>query len=103
LSGEDRDAKLYDLYCSPDIVRVIKLRIMKWAEHVACLGERKGAYRVLGSKPGGDNLKDLVLDKMIILKLFFKKRDWAVDVIDLAQDRDRWKVFLNTVMKFWVS
>ena len=38
-------------------------------------------------------MKDLVMDRMIILKLFFKKRDWGVEEIDLAQDRDMWKVF----------
>jgi predicted RNA-binding protein with PUA domain len=76
---------------------------MRWAEHAACLGERKGAYMLLGNKPGGDNLKDLVVDGMIILKLFFKKRNWGVDVIDLAQNGNRWHTFLNTVVKFWVS
>jgi len=47
----------------------------------------------LGNKLGGDCLKDLVMDRMIILKLFFKKRNWGVEEIDLAQDRDMWKVF----------
>jgi len=41
------DKKLNDLYCSPDIVRVIKPSRMRWAGHVACMGERRGAYRVL--------------------------------------------------------
>ena len=68
---------------------VITLIRMRWAEHAACLGERKGAYRVLGNKLEGDNLK-LVVDRRIILKLSFKKKDWAVDVIDVAQDGDRW-------------
>jgi len=36
-----------DLYCSPNIVRVIKLRRMRWAGHVARMGERRGVYRVL--------------------------------------------------------
>jgi len=39
--------ELNDLYCSPSIVRVTKLRRMRWAGHVACMGERRGAYRVL--------------------------------------------------------
>jgi hypothetical protein len=97
-----RDAKLYDLYCSPDITVVIKLLRMRLAEHAACLGERKGAYRVLGSKPQGENLKNLVVDRRIILKLSFKKEDWVVDVIDVAQDGKMWQTFLNTVLKFWV-
>jgi hypothetical protein len=43
--------KLNDLYSSPNIFRVIKSRRMRWAEHVACMGERKGVYRVLLGKP----------------------------------------------------
>ena len=35
------------LYSSPNIVRVIKSRIMRWAGHVACMGEERGVYRVL--------------------------------------------------------
>ena len=42
-----------DLYCSPNIVRVIKLRIRKWAGHVARMGERRGVFRVLVGKPEG--------------------------------------------------
>jgi hypothetical protein len=39
-----------DLYCSPNIVRVIKSRRMRWAGHVARMGERRGVYRVLVGK-----------------------------------------------------
>ena len=42
-----------DLYCSPNIVRVIKSRRMRWAVHVARMGERRGVYRVLVGKPEG--------------------------------------------------
>ena len=45
--------QLNDLYCSPSIVRVKKSRRMKWAEHVARMGERRGIYRVLVGKPEG--------------------------------------------------
>jgi hypothetical protein len=41
------------MYSSPNIVQVIKLRRMRWAGHVACLGERRGIYRVLVGKPEG--------------------------------------------------
>jgi len=43
--------ELNDLYCSPNIVRVIKSRRMRWAGHVARMGEKRGAYRVLVGKP----------------------------------------------------
>jgi len=45
--------ELNDLYSSPNIVRVIKSKRMRWAEHVACMGERRGVYRVLVGKPEG--------------------------------------------------
>jgi hypothetical protein len=42
---------LNDLYSSPNIVRVIKSRKMRWAGHVARMGERGGLYWVLSGKP----------------------------------------------------
>ena len=45
--------ELNDLYCSPNIVRVITSRKMRWAGHVARMGERRGVYRVLVGKPEG--------------------------------------------------
>jgi hypothetical protein len=51
VTGECR--KLHDLYSSPNIVRVIKSRRMRWAGHVARLGEGRGVYRVVLGKPEG--------------------------------------------------
>ena len=45
--------ELNDLYFSPSILRVIKSRRLRWAEHVARMGEERGAYRVLVGKPEG--------------------------------------------------
>ena len=45
--------ELNDLYCSPNIVQVIKLRRMRWAGHVAHMGERRNMYIVLVGKPEG--------------------------------------------------
>ena len=56
VTGEWRkrhDGKLNDLYCSSNIIRVIKSRRMKWAGHVAHMGERRGAYRDLVGKSEG--------------------------------------------------
>ena len=50
VTGEWRklhNEELNDLYSSPNIVRVIKLRRMRWADHVARVGERRCVYRVL--------------------------------------------------------
>jgi hypothetical protein len=54
VTGEWRrlhNEELNDLYSSPDIIRVIKSRRMKWAAHVARMGERRSAYRILVGRP----------------------------------------------------
>jgi len=43
--------ELHDLYSSPNIIWVIKSRRMRWVGHIACMGERRGVYRVLVGKP----------------------------------------------------
>jgi hypothetical protein len=56
VTGEWRklhNEELNDLYCSSNIIRVIKSRRMRWVEHVACMEERRGVYRVLVGKPEG--------------------------------------------------
>jgi hypothetical protein len=45
--------ELYALYSSPNIIRVIKSRRLRWAGHVARMGERRGAYKALVGKPEG--------------------------------------------------
>jgi hypothetical protein len=56
VTGEWRklyNEELHDLYSSPTIVMVIKSRIMRWAGHVARMGEGRGVYRVSVGKPDG--------------------------------------------------
>ena len=48
--------ELNDLYSSPNIVRVIKSRRMRWAGHVALMGESRDIYRILVGKPEGKRL-----------------------------------------------
>ena len=60
--------ELNDLYSSPNIVRVINSRRMRWAGHVAHVGERRGVYRVLMGKPEGKS------------PLGRSKRRWEVNI-----------------------
>jgi len=100
LHNEERN----DMYSSSNIVRWIKLRRMRWAGHVARMGERKGVYRVLVGKPEGrrplgrsrrrweDNIK------MDLQKAGIGGIDW----IELALNRDRWRVLVHSAMNLRV-
>jgi hypothetical protein len=65
--------ELHNLYSSPNIIRIIKSRRMRWADHVARMGETRNAYRILVAKPEGrprrrwvDSIKmDLRWDEMV--------------------------------------
>jgi hypothetical protein len=68
--------ELNDLYSAPNIIRVIKSRRLRWAGHVARMGEERGAYRILVRRPEeGDHLGDPGVDMRIILKWIFGKWD----------------------------
>jgi hypothetical protein len=56
VTGERRklhNEELHDLYSSPSKIRIIKSRRMRWADHVARMGEKRNAYRLFVGKPGG--------------------------------------------------
>jgi hypothetical protein len=96
--------ELHGLYPSPNIVRAIKSRRMRWAGHVACMGDGRDVYRVLIWRPEGkralgrsrrrwdDNIKtDLG-------EIGIDGANWT----QLAQDRFQWWSFVNTVMNLRV-
>jgi hypothetical protein len=48
--------ELHNLYSSPDIIRMIKSRMMRWVGHVVCMGKMRNRYRILVGKPEGKRL-----------------------------------------------
>jgi hypothetical protein len=96
--------ELHNLYSSPTIVRVIKSRRMRWAGHVARMGEGRGVYSVLVGRPEGKRplgrpgrrLKDNI--KMDLREIGIDGANW----IQLAQDKVQWRAFVNTVMNLQV-
>jgi len=96
--------ELNDLYSSPNIVRVIKSRRMRWAGHVAHMGEERGAYRVLvgkleGRRPLGRPRRRWVDNiRMDLQEVGCGYMDW----IGLAWDRDRWWTLVSAVMNLRV-
>jgi len=96
--------ELNDLYSSPNIVRVIKSRRMRWAGHVARTGEERGMYRVLVGKPEGKRPlgrpRRRWMDgiRMDLQEVGCGYMDW----IGLAHDRDRWCTLVSAVMNLRV-
>jgi hypothetical protein len=92
------------LYSSPSIVRVIKARRMRWAGHVARMGDVRGAYNILVGRPEG--MRPLERPRRRWegnIKIDFREiRFGDVDWIHLAEDRDRWRSLVNTVMNLRV-
>jgi hypothetical protein len=80
-----------DLYSSPSIIRIIKSRRMRWAGHVARMGEKRNAYRLLVGKPEGKRPLGRPRRRWVdnIRMDFGEVGRGDVDWIDLAQDRNR--------------
>ncbi|KAJ4438379.1 hypothetical protein ANN_14324 [Periplaneta americana] len=107
VTGEWRklhNTELHALYSSPDIIRNIKSRRLRWAGHVARMGESRNAHRVLVWRPEGkrplgrprrrweDNIK------MDLREVGYDDREW----INLPQDRDQWRAYVRAAMNLRV-
>jgi hypothetical protein len=98
------NVELHNLYSSRSIIRIINWRRMRWAGHMARMGEKRNVYRVLLGKPEGnrplgrprhrwiDNIK------LSLLAISLGVVHW----IDLAQDKYSWRALVNTVMNLRV-
>jgi hypothetical protein len=96
--------ELHNLYSSPDIIRQVKSRRMRWAGHVTRMGEERKVNKVLVGTPEGKR------------PLGRPRRRWedgirmdlreiglgCVDWIRLARDRDRWRAVVSAVMNLRV-
>ena len=107
VTGERRrlhNEELNNLCSSPNIVRVIKSRRMRWAGHVARMGEERGGYRILVGKPEGKRPLGRPRRRWVYnIRMDLQEVGCGyVDWIGLAQDRDRWRTLVSAVMNLRV-
>jgi hypothetical protein len=107
VTGEWRklhNEELHDLYCSTSIIRIIKSRRMRWAGHVARMGEKRNAYRLLVGKAEGNRPLGRPERRWVdIIRMDLGEVEWGdVDWIGLAKDRNRWRAVVNSVLNLRV-
>jgi hypothetical protein len=92
------------LYPSICIIIIIKSRRMRWTGHVARMGERRNAYRLMVEKPEGKMpLGGLRRRWVNNIKMDLLGIGWGcVDCISLAQDRDNWRALVNSILNLRV-
>jgi hypothetical protein len=96
--------ELCDLYSSPSIIRIIKSRRMRWVEHVARMGEKRNAYRLLVGKPEGKRPVGRPRHRWVDnITMDLGEVGWSdVDWIGLSKDRNRWRARVNSVLNLRV-
>jgi hypothetical protein len=107
VTGEWRklhNEELHDLYCSPSIIRIMKSKRMRWAGHVALMGEKRNAYSLLVEKleekrPLGRPRRKWVDN----IRMDLGEVGWGdVDWIGLSQDRDKQRALVNSILNLRV-
>jgi hypothetical protein len=107
VTGEGRklhNEELHDLYSSPSIIRIIKTKRVRWAGHVARMGEKRNAYTMfVGNPEGRMPLGRPRLTWVDNIRMDLVEVGWGdVDWVGLAQDRDRWRALVNSVLNLLV-
>jgi hypothetical protein len=99
-----QNEELHNVYASTNIISMIKLRRMKWAGHLACMGEMRNAYKIFVRIP---KVKSLLGKPNCMwednIRMDLGEIGWEVVYwIHLAEKRDQWQGLVNAVMKFHV-
>jgi hypothetical protein len=96
--------ELHNLYSSPSIIRMIKSRSMRRAEHVARIWEKRNAYRIfVGKREGKRPLRRPRRRWVDNINMDLREIGWGgMGWLDLAQDRVQRRALVNTVMNFRV-
>jgi hypothetical protein len=96
--------ELHDLYSSPSIIRIIKSQRMRWAGHVARMGEKRNSYRLLVGKSEGKRPLERPRRRWEDnIRMDLGEVGWGdVDWIGLAKDKNRWRALVNSVLNLRV-
>jgi hypothetical protein len=88
----------------PNIIRIITSRRMRWAGHIARIGEKRNAYRLLVGKPEGKRPLGRPRRRRVDnIRMDLRQVGWGdVDWIGLAKDRNRWRALVNSVLSLMV-
>jgi hypothetical protein len=99
LSGLHNE-QLHNFYSSPSIIRMIKSRRMRWAGHVARMGAKRNAYRILVGNPERERPLGRPRRRWVDnIEMDLREIGWDGGAwIDLAQDRDQWRALVNAVI-----
>jgi hypothetical protein len=91
-------------YSSPRIIKKIKQTRMRWAGHVALIGDKSNAYRLFVAKPAGKRPLGRTRRRWVDnIRMDRGEVGWGdVDWISLAQDKNRWIALVNSVLNFRV-
>jgi hypothetical protein len=90
-----------NLYSPPNIIIIIKLRRTRWAGHEVCMGKKRNAFKIVMRKP--ERKRPLEKSRRRWednIKMHVRKTEWGgMDWIGMDQNREKWKVLMNMVMK----